>query len=180
MTVVSQLPPGHDASVVTPGPWWTQVEPSLRVPRVTGGPASIWTTGEGPSLLLVPPRGSPHDVWAAISRPLAESCTVHALDRVNTTSLTDEVDLVATAAGAVGACFLAGYADDAAVLREAARSTPVVRLALVLSSPAEPRAEERLDPAFMVRITVSTADPDALTQADADRMRENMPPEEAE
>jgi pimeloyl-ACP methyl ester carboxylesterase len=177
---VSQLPPRHDAAVVTPGSWWTQLEPSLRVPRGTGHPAAIWTTGEGPSLLLVPPEGGSHDVWATISRPLAASCTVHALDRVTTTSFTDAVDLMATAAGAVGACFLAGYRDDAAALREAARRTPVVRRVLVLSTSRETRAERQLDPAFMVRVAVSIADPDALTAADADRIMENLPPEGAE
>jgi hypothetical protein len=171
---VSQLPPGSYASVVTPGPWWTQVEPSLRVPRITGSPAAIWTTGEGPSLLLVPQAEDSHDVWATVSEPLGASCTVHALDRATTTSFTDDVDLVATAAAAVGACFLAGYTDDAAVLGEAARRTPAVRRVLVLCPSGDARAEEQPDPHVMVRVAVSSADPDALTRTDAAQMIENL------
>ena len=104
---------------------------------------------------------------------------MHALDRVTTRSFADDVDLVATAVGAVGACFLAGYADDAAALREAARRTPVVRRALVLSASSKTRADEQLDSPFMVRVAVSTDDPAALTPADAARMIENLPPEGA-
>jgi pimeloyl-ACP methyl ester carboxylesterase len=171
---VARLPPAHDASVVTRGPWWTHLEPSLRVPRRSGDPAAIWTAGEGPSLLLVPPAGGSHDVWAPISVSLRASCTVHALDRGATALFADDVDLVATAAGAVGACFVAGYADDAAVLREAVRRTPVVRRALVLSSSSGPRAAEQLDERFMVCVEVSAAGPEALTGDDAARMIDSL------
>jgi pimeloyl-ACP methyl ester carboxylesterase len=177
---VSHLPPANDAAVETPGPWWTELEPSLRVPRTAGHPAAIWSTGEGSSLLLVPPEGRSHDVWATVSEPLGASCTVHALDRTATTSFADDVDLVATAARAVGACFLAGYTDDAAVLREAASQTPVVRRALVLSSLGDARTEERMDPPLIVRVAVSAPNPAALTRVDAARMIETLRREPAE
>ena len=177
---MSQLPPAHYAAVNTPGAWWTELEPSLRVPRMSGQPAAIWTTGEGPSLLLVPPGGGYHDVWATVSEPLGVSCTVHALDRNATTSFADDVDLVTTAARAVGASFLAGYTDDTAVLREAARQTPIVRWALVLSSRGEARTEEQPDPQLIIQVAVSAPDPEALTRGDAARMIENLCPEGVE
>lgn len=163
------LPPACYASVITPGPWWTGPEPSLRVPRVTGCPAAIWTVGDGPNLLLVPPGAGSHDVWAPLSPHLRESCTVHALDRAGV-SAADDVDHIATAADAVGALFLAGYADDATVLRDAARQTRCVRRVLVLFPPGEAPSGEQPDPALMARVPVSTPDPEVLTETDAARL----------
>lgn len=171
---MSQLPPAAYVSVAVRGPWWTDEEPSLRVPRASGEfPVSIWTTGEGPDVLLVAPDEGAHDLWSPLSPLLGDSLTVHALDRFSV-SFADEVDQVRVAADAVGAEFLAGFADDLALLRDAGRRASSVRRVLVLTGPGEASAGAPLDPGFMSCIEMSSRAISKLTPTDAQRIIDNL------
>jgi hypothetical protein len=172
---VTRIPPTHYASVTVRGPWWTDYEPSLRVPRKSGGsPASIWTTGDdGPNVLLVAPDAGTHDLWVTLSLWLRDWCTVHAMDRAGE-SFGDDVDQVATAADAVAAEYLVGFADDAAVLREATLRAKTVRRVLVLTAPGEPRRDGQLDAVFMRCVPVSSRDVGAFKHADAQRLIDSL------
>ncbi|SFO28395.1 hypothetical protein SAMN05216207_104135 [Pseudonocardia ammonioxydans] len=167
---MTQVPPTYYASVAVRGPWWTDEEPSLRVPRTSGGaPAAIWTAGRGPSVLLVAPDAGLHDLWSPLSPLLRDRVTVHALDRSGL-SHTDDVEQVTVAAEAVGAEYLAGFADDLALLREVGRRAAPVRSVAVLVEPGEAVAEELRAPAFMRRVEVSSRVVAELTEADARRL----------
>lgn len=167
-----QPPSSYGVAVVTRGPWWTEEDPSLRVPRQTGPPAAIWTVGDGPNVLMVAPASGHHDVWAPIAGRLREFCTVHAIDRAGT-SFADDVDHLSTAADAVGAGYLVGYAIDAEVLRETARRTHGVRRVLVLVAPGA-AVQGRADPMLEARVDVSANRAEALTADDAERLLENL------
>lgn len=174
MTAGPRLPPAYYASVAVRGPWWTDYEPSLRVPGLSGGsPAAIWTAGEGPDVLLVAPGTGTHDLWSPLSPLLREHCTIHAMDRAGG-SLDDDVDQVVTAATAVGARYMVGFADDTAVLRAAALRCPQIRRVLVLTPPGEVSIDEHLEPGLMRQVTVSSRDAGALTDADAWRLIDNV------
>lgn len=167
-----RLPSDYGASVVTRGPWWTEEDPSLRVPRRAGRPVAIWTVGEGPNVLLVAPGSGRHDVWAPISVQLRESCTAHAIDRAGT-SFADDVDHLSTAADAIGARYLVGYALDAEVLRETARRAQGVRRVLVLVPPGADM-QGKADPLVEAWVDVSANNAEALTEDDAARLREKL------
>lgn len=174
-----QFPPSYYVSVATRGPWWTEEDPSLRVPRRSGSPAAIWTAGEGPSVLLLAPDAGTHHTWAPLSPRLRRHFTLHAMDRAATT-FADDVDQVTTAATAVGATYLVGFADDSAVLREAARRACDVRQVLVLATPGEAVADEQLDPEFMRHVEVSSSAVASLTDEDAARLLDNLRDQEGE
>jgi hypothetical protein len=167
-----RLPADYGASVVTRGPWWTEEDPSLRVPRRTGYPVAVWTVGDGPNVLLAAPAPGRHDVWAPISVYLRESCTAHAIDRVGT-SFADDVDHLSTAADAIGADCLVGYSMDAEVLRETARRARGVQQVFVLVPPGA-AVRGHADPMLEVRVDVSTNRAEALTVADAARLLETL------
>jgi hypothetical protein len=61
------------------GPWWTLDAPSLRLPTGDGDRVSIWTVGDGPSLLLVPRPGEDHQAWLPLLPHLQDRFTLHAL-----------------------------------------------------------------------------------------------------
>jgi hypothetical protein len=61
------------------GPWWTLDAPSLRLPGPDGRAVEIWTTGAGPSVLLVHRPGADHESWLPLLPHLAPRFTVHAL-----------------------------------------------------------------------------------------------------
>ncbi|RBM17732.1 hypothetical protein DI005_20895 [Prauserella sp. PE36] len=167
---MTQVPPTYYAPVVVRGPWWTDEEPSLRVTRTSGGAAvAIWTAGEGPSVLLVAPDAGLHDLWSPLSPLLRDRVTVHALDRSGL-SYADDVEQVAVAATAVGAEYLAGFADDLALLRDAGRRAGSVRAVAVLVVAGEAVADELLDPDLMGRVEVSSRVVSDLTEADAQRL----------
>lgn len=154
------LPPGHSAAVLTRGPWWTGEDPSLRVPRAAATPVAIWTVGEGPSLLLLAPAPCSHNAWAPFSLWLRETCTLHVIDRTST-SFADDVDRVVTAADAVGARYVAGFAADQPVLAAAARAAGL--RALVLAPPGTTG-----------HVPVSAGHPGALTATDASALIDTM------
>lgn len=171
-----ELPPAYYASVALRGPWWTDEEPSLRVPRVSGGtPASIWTTGEGPNVLLVPPNAgsASHDLWSPLLPVLGKQFTVHAMDRSGV-SLADDLEHVTVAADAIGADYLAGFADDIVLLRDAGRQAQRVRRAVVLAFRGEAVATDLLDPGFMCCVELFSGAIAELTAADAQRLADNL------
>lgn len=174
MTVAPRLPPAYYASVAVRGPWWTDYEPSLRVPGLSGGsPAAIWTAGDGPDVLLVAQGTGEHDLWSPLSPLLREHCTIHAMDRAGG-SIDDDVDQIVTAATAVGARYMVGFADDVAVLRAAALRCPQIRRVLVLTSQAEAVTDEYPEPGLMRPVAVSSRDARALTSADARLLIDNV------
>jgi hypothetical protein len=61
------------------GPWWTLDAPSLRLPTRDGQQVSVWTVGEGPSVLLVPRTDSDHRAWLPLLPHLQDRFTLHAL-----------------------------------------------------------------------------------------------------
>lgn len=160
------LPPSYHVTVATRGPWWTAEDPSLRVPRPAGSAVRIWSAGDGPSLLLVPPAGCGHDAWACASPLLRGSFTLHAVDRP-AASFADDADHLRTAADAVGARYLAGWADDVAVLSKAGACAAGVERVLVLL-PVYSRAPGPADSSPVDVVPVSASRAEELTAADAD------------
>jgi hypothetical protein len=62
------------------GPWWTLDGPSLRLPRPDGAYVQVWTTGNGPGLLLVPRSGAGRDSWLPLLPRLQDRFTLLALE----------------------------------------------------------------------------------------------------
>jgi hypothetical protein len=62
------------------GPWWTLDGPSLRLPRPDGAYVQVWTTGNGPGLLLVPRSGAGRDSWLPLLPHLRDHFTLLALE----------------------------------------------------------------------------------------------------
>jgi pimeloyl-ACP methyl ester carboxylesterase len=159
------LPPAYHVTVTTRGPWWTAEDPSLHIPRPAGGAVRIWSAGDGPSLLLVPEAGCDHDAWAPASALLRGSFTLHAVDRP-VTGFADDVDHLRTAADAVGARYLAGWAGDVAVLGEAAAGAASIERVLALQPGSSSAPGPAASPPVEV-VPVSASSAEELTAGDA-------------
>ncbi|TMS52455.1 alpha/beta fold hydrolase [Mycobacterium sp. DBP42] len=121
------------------GMWWTVDAPSLRVPDPAHDYVSIWSAGDdGPSILLVPPKGSDHTAWEHLVPELAPHFTVHAMDA----RVADrDVVGVRTAADAVGARIVVADGDAADAAVQAARANDTVLLCERPRSVAAPEAD---------------------------------------
>ncbi|MCW8379717.1 hypothetical protein [Streptomyces justiciae] len=88
-------------------------------------------------------------------------------------SFADDVDQVRVAADAVGAEFLAGFADDLGLLGDAGRRAPSVRRVLILTVPGEVPGMPP-DPTLMRCVEVPGSVISELTVADAQRVIGNL------
>jgi hypothetical protein len=117
------------------GSWWTLDAPSLRLPTGAGGQVSIWTVGEGPSVLLVPRSGGDHRDWLPLLAHLQDRFTLHALQPSQPdVPLTATRDVVIAMEG-LGAPQVVADGDACTAVLEALGSIRVPAIAVLHASP---------------------------------------------
>jgi hypothetical protein len=117
------------------GPWWTLDAPSLRLPTRDGAQVSIWTVGEGPSVLLVPRSEEDHRAWLPLLPHLQERFTLHALQRPAPGTPDTAVRDVAVAVTGLGVRQVVADGDSGAAALEALAASRLPALLVLHASP---------------------------------------------